>query len=147
MNGWEWELVVIVVHYFELLEHIMNSLCNRNMRVSLKMVNDVLSRHVFMSYLQRNHHQGNISLQTKHLVKSSWIKKDVEFCSRSDVSFSDSSTHHHNFGNFLFYVRVCKQDNTQVCQGTCISPNKASLMSHNSFVYFLETIFSICFFR
>ena len=123
MNGWEWELVVIVVHDFELLEHIMNSLRKRNMRVFLKMVNNFLSRHVFMGYLQRNHHQWNISLQTKHLVKSGWIKKDIEFRSWSDVSSSYCSTHHHNFGNFLFYVRVCKQDNTQVCQGTCICPN------------------------
>ena len=50
MNGWEGELVDIVVHDLVVFKHIMYRFCERNVRISLEMVNDVLSRRVFMGH-------------------------------------------------------------------------------------------------
>lgn len=49
MNWREGEFVVIVVHYFKLLEHKINGFCKWNSIIFLEMIEDALSSHVFMS--------------------------------------------------------------------------------------------------
>lgn len=51
MNGWEGELVVVVIHNLKLFEHVVDSLCKRNVLISLEMIDNVLSGHVFVSHL------------------------------------------------------------------------------------------------
>lgn len=51
MDGREGELVVVVIHNLELFEHVMDGLSKRNVLVSLEVIDNVLSGHVFVSHL------------------------------------------------------------------------------------------------
>lgn len=61
MDGWEGEFIVIIVHYLELLKHIVNCLGERNLLVSFEVVDYLLGCHVFMCDLEGNHNQWDIS--------------------------------------------------------------------------------------
>lgn len=134
MDGWEWEFVVVPVHDLEVLEHIMDGLCERNVFVSFEVVYHVLSSHVLMGYLQRNHHQWNLPFQSENLIEGMRIKIDIEFSCRSDITFANSSSHHHDFYNLLLYFRVGKEKDAQVGKRTSIRPNDVTVMSHNPLI-------------
>jgi hypothetical protein len=57
----EGEFIVVEIHGLELDQHVVNGLSEGNMLVSLEVVEDVLCSHIFMSDLQRNHHQRDRS--------------------------------------------------------------------------------------
>jgi hypothetical protein len=78
MDGWEWEFVVIIVHYLELLKHVVDCLSERDLFIGFEVVNYLLSCHVFMCDFQRNHNQWNLSFQPQDLIKSMRIKEDIE---------------------------------------------------------------------
>lgn len=101
VNGRKGELVVVVVHYLELLQHVVDGLREWDVLVSFKVIKDVLGGHVLVGHFQRYHHQRNLSLKAQNLIESMRIKEYVKLSGRGDVALSNGSSHHHNLCNLL----------------------------------------------
>jgi hypothetical protein len=101
--------VVVIVHYFELFQHVVHSTRERDLFISMEMIEDILSGHVLVSYFQWDHIERNVSFQSKHLIKGMSIKKDVELCSWTYISLTNCSTHYHNLIDLLLNVRISQQ--------------------------------------
>lgn len=92
----------------------MDGLGEGNRLVPLEVVQHALSRHVFMCYLQGNHHQRNVSLQPKDLIEGVRVEEDVELSSWRDVALADRASHHHDFVNLLLEFGVGQQENAKI---------------------------------
>lgn len=77
--------VVIEIHNFELLKHVVDCFREGNIFVPVEMVEDLLRCHILVSDLQRNHVERNVAFQPEQLVESMSVEEDIELGCWRDV--------------------------------------------------------------